>query len=174
LTVSGGAVVVSNTVRIVGCGRWSMTDDQAGPAVARLLARRNLPGVHLAAVESPLDGIIVDAGDIDGALFVVDAAVADRHHPPGSTAVLDYRHDARRLPLLDGGSTHTLGLADALRLADELGALPPCVRIYVIFGQDFTRGLEPSPPVRAAIDELAERIAHDARQILHETSQLAR
>ncbi len=61
------------------------------------------------------------------------------------------------------GSTHLLGLADALALAAALGRLPKKLIVYGIEASRFGMGERPSPEVAAAVEELARRLARRLR-----------
>jgi Ni,Fe-hydrogenase maturation factor len=210
----GGAAGAEPRVRIVGCGRWSMGDDQAGLVAADMLRRRcplpygrgsdahPLPygrgsdadqltyARHAASsvarqadlstpknVEGGTDGRVVAAtvtlseqplldltddriGPVD-LLVVIDTALADEHHPAGSFQRIDYRHGARIRQEPVGIDTHSLGVASALQLADNLELLPEHVWIYVLFGRAFGRDLWMSGAVEAAIPALVELIEVD-------------
>jgi hydrogenase maturation protease len=61
------------------------------------------------------------------------------------------------------GSTHALGLGDAVELARVLDRLPSTLTIIGIEGADFTTGEGMSPEVEKAVikvtDDLAQRLA---------------
>ncbi|MDX3236915.1 hydrogenase maturation protease [Streptomyces sp. ME03-5709C] len=58
-------------------------------------------------------------------------------------------------------STHGLGLAQALRLADALGRRPAGLVVYAVEGGDRSLGTGLTPAVAGAVRPLAERIARD-------------
>lgn len=148
-------------VLIVGCGRWSMGDDQAGLLVARRLQRRPRGDVDVIASEST-DALLAHPGLCDCRLLVVvDAALADTDHPPGTFARLDYTADSRRLSGGWRGNSHTLGVDTTLELGQTLGLLPPRVWVYVLFGERFDRSFALSPHVRAGVAKLARNIVRE-------------
>lgn len=148
-------------VRIVGCGRWAMSDDQAGLIVAERLRRHPLPDTTIIQTESPLTEFVDEAGEPVELLIVIDAAQADEGHPPGTVSRLDYRERADVLIPKSRTNTHALSVDAGLELADALGLLPACVWLYVIFGEAFDRGANVSRPVAEALDRLERRIADD-------------
>lgn len=137
-------------VRLVVCGEPSRGDDGLGPAVleavldelppavrARLDVRRR-PGLD------PVD--LLDLAD-DTAVIVVDCVVGVA---PGTVV---------RLPLADLGrtggpgpaSTHTLPVADVVRLVEAVAGRPPPGVFLGLGGRSFELGAPLSPPVRAAL-----------------------
>jgi hydrogenase maturation protease len=97
---------------------------------------------------------LLDLLDGRGSLIVIDAlANADS---PGSVVEL-FWHD-ERLANLRPGSTHDLGPAAALRLADALGLLPPNVIVFGISVTDFVPSQSLSQSAAQAACKLVERL----------------
>ena len=74
------------------------------------------------------------------------------------------RLDASREPLsadFFGGSSHGLGLAEAVELARSLDRLPPSLVIFGIEGTDFGLGTRLSYPVECAVREAALLISEE-------------
>jgi hydrogenase maturation protease len=140
-------------IRVIGVGAEDRGDDAAGLLVARLLRPAAPPGVEI--LESAGDaGSLLTLLEGTDRVVLVDAALAGREPgtvelvPPGAAL----RSPAR--------STHGLGLAEALSLAEALGILPAVVRLYVVHGSRF----DPGPVTREAesgIRAAAERILRD-------------
>lgn len=61
-------------------------------------------------------------------------------------------------------STHGLGLAEALCLADSLGRGPGRLIVYAVEGADRSLGTGLTPAVAAALPLLARRIEEDVRK----------
>lgn len=61
-------------------------------------------------------------------------------------------------------STHGLGLAEALCLADSLGGGPGRLIVYAVEGADRSLGTGLTPAVAAALPDLARRIEEDVRK----------
>lgn len=156
---------MNGIVRIVGCGRWSMSDDRAGLLVAERLQGAALPDTVVRCTEDPLLELANDELLGVQLLVVVDAAPAAADHPPGTFA--SFRLDAFTLrSTASGMDTHSLDVGASLLLAGSLGLLPDDVRLYVVFGAGFDRGWEASPPVSAAVPYMARRIEQDVREWL--------
>lgn len=84
--------------------------------------------------------------------------------PPGSIVRLQWPDP--RIPRTPFASSHALGLADALRLAECLGRLPPRVVILAVELHDVGPGFGASHAVRRAIPELVRCV----REELHPLS----
>jgi hydrogenase maturation protease len=135
---------------IICLGNELRGDDSAGFAVAERLRDRQVP----ALVAQPANLIDEWAGAED--VVVVDTVYSGA--PPGTV----HRIDALSGPLpaaLRTGSTHLLGLGEAIELARALDRLP--VRLYIvgIEGRAFGCG-DPLTPeveraVRLVVDELS-------------------
>ena len=157
---------MSGSVLIVGCGRWSMGDDQAGLVTAEQLAGLRLPQTTVALDESPGSGLaeLMEGGE--ELLIVIDAARADARHPEGSFTRIDDGAFPRELRTRGLCGTHTLSVNAGLELARALGVLPADVWIYVIFGRTFDRSLGMREAVAAAVPRLVERVEDDVRAFL--------
>lgn len=148
-------------VLIVGCGRWSMGDDQAGLLVAQRLRRRPPGNIEVIASETA-DALLAHPGLSECRLLVVvDAAPADRRHLPGTFARLDYLTEGSRLLGGSPGNSHTLGIDAALKLGQTLELLPPRVWVYVLFGERFERSFALSPRVSAGVKKLARHLVRE-------------
>ena len=159
---------------VIGVGNPDAGDDAAGRLVARRLARRNGcanegPALVLRECDGEATALMAAWTGFDD-VVIVDACQAAG--TPGRLHVLDGR-TVERLAALQPrghgskrGSTHGLGVADALALACALGTLPTRLVIYAIEGRHFEAGGELSPDVDHAIDEvvalLVQRSSHGA------------
>jgi hydrogenase maturation protease len=138
---------------VIGVGAEDRGDDAAGLLVARLLRPAAPPRVEI--LESPGDaGSLLTLLEGADRVVLVDAAVAGRE--PGTVELVPPGVALRSA----AHSTHGLGPAEALDLAETLGILPAVVRLYVVHG----RGFDPGPVTRevsAGIHAAAERILRD-------------
>jgi hydrogenase maturation protease len=139
---------------VIGVGNPERGDDAAGPAVARRL-RGLAPGdVTIVEHDGEPARFLAEIADV-ASVFAVDACVSGA--PPGTIRCFD----ALAAPLPDlrsGWSTHGFGLATAIELARSLGQLPPRIVIFTIEGQLFESGGPLSPPVAAAVDQVARKV----------------
>ena len=138
-------------VLVLCCGNPDCADDAAGPVVARDLRRMGIQarehrGDALSLIEAwraADDVILVDAvitGKRAGALTILDAETA-----PSNTWT--------RL-----GSSHGLGLAEAMALSRALGCLPRRLTLYGIEARCFEVGQPPSKAVERGAERAARRI----------------
>ena len=111
---------MSARVRIVGCGRQLMGDDQAGLLVADRLRDSDLLHTTVVCDEAPGSELAVGLDEAVELLIVVDAAPADATHAPGSFVRIDYRAHPERLINSARGDTHSLSVAHGLELAGAL------------------------------------------------------
>jgi hydrogenase maturation protease len=110
---------------VIGIGT-DRGDDSAGLAVAEALALRELPpGVSVHRCERPVPDLL-DALEGAEAAILVDAARTGA--PPGSVRRLARGDLARSLR----ASSHALGVADALRLAELLGRAPSRIEVVTV------------------------------------------
>ncbi len=139
---------------VFGIGNLDRGDDAAGRAVAWHLRRCSPANVEI--LEHDGEGTALLAR-LDGAAvaFLVDASAS--RAAPGTVR----RFDVSAKPLPDlalGLSTHGFGLANAIELARALGQLPPRCVIYTIEAGSFEAGAPLSPPVQAAVAEVARQL----------------
>jgi hydrogenase maturation protease len=134
---------------VIGLGS-PFGDDAAGPAVvARLLAEGLPPGVETLIARRP--DALVDALEGVEVAVLVDASRAGL--PPGTV------HEPERAALREARalSSHGLGAAGALALAEALGRAPRRLAVVAIEAAALD-GDGLSPAVRSAIPEAARRV----------------
>jgi hydrogenase maturation protease len=144
-------------VLVVGVGNRYRRDDGAGlAAAARLAEAARAPvalldeigdGTDLLDVWRDADTVIVldamHSGAAPGTIRRLDAGTED-----GAADVAAMLGGGRA-----GGSTHGLGVAEAVALARTLGRLPRRLVIIGIEGARFDAGLDLSPQVARGLDE---------------------
>jgi hydrogenase maturation protease len=135
---------------VIGVGNEWRSDDAAGLVVARRLAEL-APGLRVAErAGEPVD--LIDAFADQDEVILIDAVESGA--PPGTI----HRVDAgrRELPAeLFRGSTHALGVAEAIELGRVLGRLPRRLLLFGIEGRSFCAGPSLSPDVERAAERLA-------------------
>jgi len=140
---------------ILGCGNRQRGDDAAG-----LLVAEGLRALGIAAeVCSGEAADLIEAWSKSDDVIVIDAVVSGA--PAGAVHVWD----GQNLPTfaMSAESTHGLGIAQAIKLARALNRLPSRLRVYGIEGKSFDMGSSVSPEVERAVEEVAKRIAREAR-----------
>jgi hydrogenase maturation protease len=135
---------------IIGCGNRQRSDDGAGILVAERL--RDL-GI-LAETRSGEAADLIEAWRSADDVIVVDAVVTGA--PVGTVQAWDARQPLASVRTT--ASTHGLGVAEAIELAQVLQCLPARLQVYGIEGGRFEPGVEISPEVQLAIEDVARRI----------------
>lgn len=133
--------------------RWRR-DDAAGLVVAQRLSGTVPAGVAVLEHEGEPTAL-VDVWQGADAVWLVDAVSSGA--PPGTL----HRHDAseHRLPAaLFRGSTHHVGLGEAVELARALGRLPARVVFHGIEGASFEAGEGLTPDVAEAVDRVVATV----------------
>ncbi|MCC6361374.1 MAG: hydrogenase maturation protease [Phycisphaerales bacterium] len=152
-------------VLIIGCGRSSRRDDQFGLHVAARLAEAPPAGVRVLATEAPGADLLTNLEGIR-LLVIVDAAHGGETGRWRRLVFAGAGPIDRAGALLDVGlrslhSSHLIGVAEALRIGEELEMLPPQIWIYAAAGEDFGYGEEMTGPVARAAGEVVWQIRSD-------------
>jgi hydrogenase maturation protease len=145
---------------VIGIGNADRGDDAAGRWAVRLM--RPMLRENFEAAEHDGEALkLLSAFDGVAAAFLVDACQSGA--PPGTVHRFDVSTASlpRSLFSLFSLSTHGLGLGEAIELGRALGRLPPCCIVYAIEGQSFEVGAPLSPPVSAAVADVAQRLASE-------------
>jgi hydrogenase maturation protease len=136
---------------VVGLGS-RCGDDQAGWRVVERLERRvGLPARAVAISEAT--ELLNAIGGCEH-LIVVDACRSGNR----AGAITRLRWPDRRIAVRHTRSTHGIGLAEVLRLAERLGELPTDVEICGIELADFSPGKEISPETLRAVATLEAQL----------------
>ena len=141
-------------VLVAAVGNPDRGDDGIGPAVAGRLKGWVPNGVRVVERRGDVLSLIEEWQGFAAVILVDAAAPAGR---PGRI----HRLDLSCRPLPDGfanGSTHALGLGEAVELARHLQRLPRRVIAYLVEGEGFGVGEPLSPAAAAAIDPVVARI----------------
>lgn len=139
------------TALVLGIGNEWRGDDAAGLEVARRLSGAGVRAVGCGGDPSGL----LDAWAGERDVILVDAVRSGA--APGTLHRLDAA--ARPLPArLFRGSTHHMGLADAVELARTLGRLPERLELVGIEGAVFASGHPLSPAVGRAVEAVTAEL----------------
>ncbi|HLI40840.1 MAG TPA: hydrogenase maturation protease [Streptosporangiaceae bacterium] len=147
-------------VVVIGVGNEFRRDDGAGPAVVASLRGRVPPWVALAVADGE-PARLVEAWTGVALAVVVDAvrvcgSAASR---PGTVHRLVV--DRPRGAAAPAGSSHGLGLDDAIALSLALGRMPGRLIVHAIEAADLAQGAGLTPPVAAAVDAVAAAVLAD-------------
>jgi hydrogenase maturation protease len=140
--------------RVIAIGSPHGDDQVAWQLIERLRSRRGIDA-SLVALSAPsrLHDYIEDCQQ----LIIVDACAGSGW--PGKITRLAWP-DAR-IEQRHSHSTHGMGVADALQLAEKLGRLPAKVVVFGIELSQCQTGAAPSGTVERALGQLEERILHE-------------
>ena len=143
---------------VIGIGNGYRSDDGAGLAVAERL-HAEAPDLDVVTNEQePLR--LIDAWDGADLALVVDAVSSGAE--PGTIHRFDATDDFPPVTVFHG-STHAIGVWDAIALARTLGRLPGRVLVYGIEGERFSAAEGLSPAVAAAVDAIVPELVEEAR-----------
>jgi hydrogenase maturation protease len=148
---------VSRVVVVIGVGNEYRRDDGAGLAVATSLRDRVPPGVEVVLTDGEPTRLI-EAWTGAALAVVVDAVRAD---PPRPGRVHRFVLDRPLTGATRTASSHGFGLDDAIRLALALDRMPGRLIVHAIEAADLTLGTGLTPPVAAAVDEVAGAVLSD-------------
>jgi hydrogenase maturation protease len=142
---------------VIGIGNRDRGDDAAGLVVTDRL--RDLVSAEVKLLQlsgDPLSAL----GPLQSAdsLVIVDA-VGPSGHPGNVQRIV--AGDTVRMAVYRGRSTHGLGAAEVISLAQALGSIPRDAVVYGIEGQDFQLGHGLTTPVENAIPGVVASILEE-------------
>jgi len=138
-------------MRIICCGNRDCGDDAAALLVAERLRELGID-TQIQAGE-PL--ALIEAWSGADEVVVVDAAVTGA--AVGTMQIWDEQLPSALISA--PASTHGLGVAEAIKLAQVLHRLPLRLRVYGIEGKHFAPGADVSPEVPQAVEKVVQKIA---------------
>lgn len=144
-------------VGVIGLGSYGAGDDALGIEAAKML-HSHVAGTVDVRTEAG-DGINITSAcrGLD-ALVIIDALKPTHDHPPGSIVVLSYPADRAALALTPLRNTHSVSLACAIALAEQLEILPESVTIFGMAGASFAPGFELSEVVKSHLNDLVHLV----------------
>ena len=139
-------------ILVVGVGS-PHGDDQVGWRVVEAIESRNLgEATRLRLAGRPID--LLDWLEDVQRLYICDACRG--LGVPGD--VRSWRWPTQEIADLSWSGTHDLSLPAVLRLADQLGRLPPQLEVWAVEGQESLVQESMSPAVLAAVTPVARAI----------------
>jgi hydrogenase maturation protease len=143
---------VSDLIALIGVGNPYRHDDGVGPAVVAEIAKHQLPGVTCTAASGePTE--LIEAWSGAQLAVVIDAVLC---HP--STPGRIHRTAGEAWHQSSATSTHGLGVAEALRLAEALERAPQRLVVFAVEAADVGLGLGLSAEVSAAVPALTSAV----------------
>lgn len=145
-------------VLIAGVGNTTRSDDGAGPDVASVVRREQLPGVEVLELDGDLSRLL-EACESRETVVIIDAAAS------GAPAGTIHRLDAAGAAALrrPGTSSHGLGVAEFVALAEATGRLPSRFEVHAIEGASFAVGTRRTPAVTRACRDVARGLVERFR-----------
>jgi hydrogenase maturation protease len=146
---------------VIGIGNADRGDDAVGLLTARLLTARLPQGIAVIEHDGEATGLLAHLEGAETA-YLIDAAVS------GAPAGTVQRFDCSASPLPVGGlvmSTHGFGPAEAIELARALGQLPAECVVFAIEAAGVEAGAALSSVVRAAAEDVAQKIADELASV---------
>lgn len=137
---------------VIGIGNTYRRDDGVGHVVADEVAERRIPGVRVITTNGE-PGEILDAWADAPLAVVVDAAVGQ-----GVTPGRIHRCGPKDIEVQGAVSSHTLGLAQTMALAEALGRTPRELVVFIVGVADVGHGVGLTADVAAAVPEMVEAI----------------
>jgi len=144
---------------IIGCGNRQRGDDAAGIVAAERLRALGMAVEVCTGESSELMESWAGADDV----IVMDAVVTGA--PAGTVHLWDHLWDGLHLPAFatSRGSTHGMGVAEAIHLSRALGRLPARLRVYGIEGTHFEIGSAISAEAERGVADVVSRIVSEVR-----------
>jgi hydrogenase maturation protease len=145
------------TACVIGVGNPYRCDDGVGPAVIAALEAAAPDGVLLTVTDGEPTQLL-DAWDGADLAIVVDAVLCE-DPVPGRVHRTDVPPPGR------AGSTHGLGIPEAIQLAEALDRAPRRLVVYAVEAADLGFGDTLSPAVAAAVPGLVRTVLDDLRPV---------
>ncbi len=133
---------------IIGVGNRDRGDDGVGPAVVDEIRRRGAP-VRSTIREGDLTNLLLDWGPDD------DVMIVDCVSAPGAVGTVRVFDD--ELGASGATSTHGMGVADCVQLAEVMGRLPRRLRVVGIAGRSFRYG-PISPELSRVVPDITDEV----------------
>jgi len=139
---------------VIGVGNEFRRDDAVGLHVARRLADLSVP--HVLVAECAGDGTsLMDLWQGYRRVILVDAVSSGA--PAGTVSRWTPGPSMRGVSAVSS-SSHAFGVEEAVAMSRALECLPSTIIIYGIEGKDFSFGIDLSPEVASAADDLTHTI----------------
>jgi hydrogenase maturation protease len=141
-------------VLLIGIGNEYRSDDRIGLEVARQIRKKQFPSV-VVKEESGEGAALMEAWQGYESVILVDAISSGAK--PGTI----FKIDASKINVpakFFHYSTHAFSVSEAIELARAMNVLPAKFVVYGIEGNNFTAGVDISPPVKEAANQVIEQI----------------
>jgi len=150
------------TIRVIGVGNDWRGDDAVGLLAARLLRDRLEPSVEVRELEGGGLALLELMEGADHVILIDGVIGAGR---PGEIVRLDLS-EKRRWGTIAPRSTHALGVAEAMDLAELLGRLPERMVLYGVEIDSVVSGDSLSEAVQSGLEDVVEQITKEIKGVL--------
>ncbi len=150
------------TILVLGVGNILLGDEGAGVRVVELLEQRYRFSDQVEFVDGGTAGLeLLACLDDKKHVIIIDAIIGDE--PPGTIEkmVLDNAPAFFQNRI----SPHQLGLSEMLSCAAMTDSLPDHISLYGIIPQSLETGLELTPTVAAAVEEISLQVLADLQAL---------
>ena len=149
---------MSHSILVLGVGNVLLADEGAGVRAVEQLQRQYLFPPQVELIDGGTMGLdLLGYLDDKTHLFIVDAILSDK--PPGSVVIeklLDPPAYFRQKI-----SPHQIGLSELLAVAAMQDCLPPSITLFGIVPLDLSTGMEMSPAVTAAVEQVVSAVVQE-------------
>lgn len=154
-------------ITVIGIGNLQRGDDAVGIEVARPLKPLQAQSVRVVESSGELTELLEYFAE-ESCVIAIDAMRSGR--TPGTIKV--FNADTEQLPIqyFAAASTHSVGLAEAVRMSRSLGTLSARLFVVGIEARQFDFGSELSEQVRGAVDT-AVLLVSDLIETCRETAR---
>ena len=147
-------------IAVIGVGNTYRRDDGIGPAAADAIGQLGRPGVTVTVTDGEPTQLL-DAWTGAALAIVIDAVLCDPA-APGRV----HRTGLCDLPPGAGtASSHSLGIPEAVELADVLGLLPARLVVFAVEVADVHFGTGMSAEVAAALPDIVDAVTQELNRI---------
>ena len=149
---------MSLNILVLGVGNVLLTDEGAGVRAVEQLQQQYVFPPQVELIDGGTMGLdLLGYLDDKTHLFIVDAILSDK--PPGSVVIeklLDPPAYFRQKI-----SPHQIGLSELLAVAAMQDCLPPSITLFGIVPLDLSTGMEMSPAVTAAVEQVVSAVVKE-------------
>lgn len=149
---------MSLNILVLGVGNVLLTDEGAGVRAVEQLQQQYVFPPQVELIDGGTMGLdLLGYLDDKTHLFIVDAILSDK--PPGSV-VIEKRLDPPAY-FRQKISPHQIGLSELLAVAAMQDCLPPSITLFGIVPLDLSTGMEMSPAVTAAVEQVVSAVVQE-------------
>lgn len=140
---------------IIGIGNGFRKDDGIGLEIARLIKERDYPDLSVMESTGDITNYIDDFNEFE--LLIIADSIKNAADP-GMSVRIDISELTDDFKLSPNISTHWPGIFETLKLASNIGVLPPKTIIFGVAGIDFSNGIGISPILSGSIQSIVDEI----------------